>query len=88
MDDSDDENDCDEYYVEDVEKICGQKILDWARAANLLIELQKQQSVDPDKIFINFENKGDLSALQIKRRRGHSKSAVIAVGGQLMDLHV
>ncbi|KAH0790898.1 hypothetical protein GPJ56_005033 [Histomonas meleagridis] len=69
IDDSEDESDCDEYYVEDAETIRGQEIPDWARAANLLVELQKQQSIDPDKIFTNFENTCDLSAMFEKKKR-------------------
>ncbi|KAH0793536.1 hypothetical protein GPJ56_002583 [Histomonas meleagridis] len=69
IDDSEDESDCEEYYVEDAEKIRGQEIPDWARAANLLVELQKQQSVDPDKIFTNFDNTCDLSAMFEKKKR-------------------
>ena len=64
-----DNSDCDEYYIEDAEKIRGQEIPDWARAANLLIELQNQQYIDPDKIFTNFENTCDLSAMFEKKKR-------------------
>lgn len=67
--DSEDESDCEDYYVEDAAEIRGQEIPDWARAANLLVELQKQQTVDPDKIFTNFERTCDLSQMFEKKKR-------------------
>ena len=67
--DSDDESDCEDYYVEDAAEIRGQEIPDWARAANLLVELSKQQTVDPDKIFTNFERTCDLSQMFEKKKR-------------------
>ena len=66
---SDDDSDCEDYYVEDAAEIRGQEIPDWARAANLLVELQKQQTVDPDKIFTNFERTCDLSQMFEKKKR-------------------
>ncbi|OHS93377.1 hypothetical protein TRFO_40321 [Tritrichomonas foetus] len=67
--DSEEESDCEDYYVEDAAEIRGQEIPDWARAANLLVELQKQASVDPDKIFTNFERTCDLSSMFEKKKR-------------------
>lgn len=67
--DSEDESDCEDYYVEDAAEIRGQEIPDWARAANLLVELQKQQTVDPDRIFTNFERTCDLSQMFEKKKR-------------------
>ena len=69
VDDSENDSDCEDYYVEDAAEIRGQEIPDWARAANLLIELQKQQTVDPDKIFTNFERTCDLSQMFEKKKR-------------------
>ena len=68
-DDEEEDSECEEYYVEDAAEIRGQAIPDWARAANLLVELQKQQSVDPDKIFTNFERTCDLSSMFEKKKR-------------------
>jgi hypothetical protein len=66
---SDDEDDCEDYYVDDAAQIRGQEIPDWARAANLQGELQKQQSVDPDGIFTNFDPTCDLTAMFEKKKR-------------------
>lgn len=66
---SEDESECEDYYVEDAAEIRGQEIPDWARAANLLVELQKQQTVDPDRIFTNFERTCDLSQMFEKKKR-------------------
>ncbi|OHT11307.1 hypothetical protein TRFO_19287 [Tritrichomonas foetus] len=68
-DDEEEDSECEEYYVEDAAEIRGQAIPDWARAANLLVELQKQQGVDPDKIFTNFERTCDLSSMFEKKKR-------------------
>lgn len=69
IDNSDDESDCEDYYVQDADEIRGQEIPDWARAQNLLEELEKQQTVDPDKIFTNFERTCDLSSMFEKKKR-------------------
>jgi hypothetical protein len=66
---SDDEDECEDYYVEDAAQIRGQEIPDWARAANLQAELQKQQSTDPDRIFTNFDRTCDLSLMFEKKKR-------------------
>lgn len=68
-DDEEEDSDCEEYYVEDAAEIRGQAIPDWARAANLLVELQNQQNVDPDKIFTNFDRTCDLSSMFDKKKR-------------------
>ena len=67
--DSEEESDCEDYYVEDAAEIRGQQIPDWARAANLLVELQNQAHIDPDKIFTNFERTCDLSSMFEKKKR-------------------
>ena len=59
--DSEDDSDCEEYYVEDAEEIRGQEVPQWARANQLHVELRKQQFVDPDRIFIGFQRSCDLS---------------------------
>lgn len=69
VDDEEEEDDCEEYYVEDAAEIRGQEIPNWARAANLLVELQQQASVDPDKIFKDFERTCDLSTMFEKKKR-------------------
>jgi hypothetical protein len=66
---SDDEDDCEDYYVDDAAQIRGQEIPEWARAVNLQAELQKQQTVDPDRIFTNFDRTCDLSAMFEKKKR-------------------
>jgi hypothetical protein len=66
---SEEDSDCEEYYVSDAPQIKGQDIPDWARAANLLVLLQKQQTVDPDTIFTNFQRTCDLNALFEKKKR-------------------
>jgi hypothetical protein len=67
--DSDNESDCDDYYVADAAEIRGQEIPEWARAANLLVLLEQQQKVDPDKIFTNFQRTCDLNALFEKKKK-------------------
>ena len=67
--DSEDDSDCEEYYVEDAEQIRGQEIPDWARAKNLIVELEKQQRVDPDKIFVGFDSSCDLSSMFEKKKK-------------------
>lgn len=67
--DSDYDSDCEEYYVEDAEEIRGQEIPSWARAANLLVELEKQKTVDPDKIFVGFESSCDLNLMFEKKKK-------------------
>jgi hypothetical protein len=66
---SDDDSDCEEYYVEDAAQIRGQGIPDWARAANLQAELQRQQNIDPDGIFTNSERTCDLTVMFEKKKR-------------------
>jgi hypothetical protein len=66
---SEEDSDCEEYYVSDAPQIRGQEIPDWARAANLLALLQRQQRVDPDKIFTNFQRTCDLNALFAKKNK-------------------
>ena len=67
--DSEDESDCEEYYVEDAEQIRGQEIPDWARHDNLIRELEAQSKVDPDKIFIGFDSSCDLSSMFEKKKK-------------------
>lgn len=67
--DSEYDSECEEYYVEDAAEIRGQEIPEWARQANLINELERQQSVDPDKIFSNFEKTCDLSELFEKKKK-------------------
>ena len=67
--DSEDESDCEEYYVEDAEQIRGQEIPDWARAANLLKELEAQRKIDPDQIFVGFDTSCDLSSMFEKKKK-------------------
>ncbi|EAX99950.1 hypothetical protein TVAG_267190 [Trichomonas vaginalis G3] len=67
--DSDYDSDCEEYYVEDAEEIRGQEIPSWARAANLIQELEKQKGVDPDKIFVGFDTSCDLNAMFEKKKK-------------------
>jgi hypothetical protein len=66
---SDDDDDCEDYYVDDAAQIRGQEIPDWARAANLQAELQKQQTIDPDRIFTNFDRTCDLTLMFEKKKR-------------------
>jgi hypothetical protein len=63
------DSDCEEYYVSDASQIRGQQVPDWARSANLLVLLQKQQSIDPDKIFTNFQRTCDLTTLFAKKKQ-------------------
>jgi hypothetical protein len=67
--DSDDESDCEDIYVADATEIRGQEIPEWARAANLLPLLQQQQTIDPDRIFTNFQRTCDLNALFEKKKK-------------------
>lgn len=67
--DSDCEDDCEEYYVEDAEEIRGQEIPQWARATNLIQELEKQRSVDPDQIFVGFQKSCDLCEMFEKKKK-------------------
>ena len=67
--DSEDESDCEDYYVEDAAEIRGQEIPSWARAANLVKELQAQQTVDPDKIFVGFDTSCDLTQMFEKKKK-------------------
>lgn len=69
VDDSEEDSDCEDYYVEDAEEIRGQEIPDWARKECLLRELESQQGVDPDRIFSNFEKTCDLSELFEKKKK-------------------
>jgi hypothetical protein len=66
---SDDDSDCEEYYVDDAAQIRGQTVPEWARAANLQAELQRQQNIDPDGIFTNFERTCDLTKMFEKKKR-------------------
>ena len=68
-DDEEESSDCEDYYVEDAAEIRGQEIPVWARAANLLPALQRQQRVDPDKIFVNFARTCDLSQMFETKKR-------------------
>ena len=61
--DYDYEDDCEEYYAVDPETIRGQEIPSWARAKNLIVELQNQQSIDPDTIFTNFDTTCNLDEM-------------------------
>ena len=65
---SDDFDDGD-IYNDNLTSIHGQTIPEWAQKENLLKELKKQQSVDPDKIFPNFESTCDLSEMFDKKKR-------------------
>jgi hypothetical protein len=67
--DSDEDSECEDYYVADATEIRGQEIPEWARAGNLLPLLQKQQAVDPDQIFTNFQRTCDLNALFEKKKK-------------------
>jgi hypothetical protein len=58
-----------EYYVSDASEIRGQQVPEWTRSSNLLVLLQKQQSVDPGKIFTNFQRTCDLTALFAKKKQ-------------------
>ena len=69
IDDEEEESDCEEYYVEDAEQIRGQEIPSWARHANLLNELEAQQKIDPDTIFVGFDNSCDLSSMFDKKKK-------------------
>ena len=60
---SEDDSECEEYYVEDAKEIHGKAIPSWARAANLINELQAQASLDPDTIFYGFPNTCDLNVV-------------------------
>ena len=62
-DPNDESSDCEEYYVNDAAEIRGQEIPQWARATNLIKELQKQQTIDPDSIFFGFETSCDLDEM-------------------------
>ena len=68
-DDEEESSDCEDYYVEDAAEIRGQEIPAWARATNLLQALQRQQRVDPDKIFVNFARTCDLSQMFETKKR-------------------
>lgn len=61
-------SDCEDYYVEDAEEIHGKAIPNWARAANLINELQAQVDTDPDTIFVGFTNTCDLSQMFNKKK--------------------
>jgi hypothetical protein len=67
-DDSDD-SDCEEYYDFEASQIKGKEIPQWARADNVIALLEKQQRVDPDRIFINCQRTCDLTALFEKKKR-------------------
>jgi hypothetical protein len=69
VDYSEEESDSEDLCVDDSDQVHGQQIPDWARATNLLIELQKQQTVDPDKIFVNFDRTCDLNLMFQKQKR-------------------
>jgi hypothetical protein len=66
---SEEDSDCEERYVSDASEIRGQQVPEWARSSNLLVFLQKQQSVDTDKIFTNFQRTCDLNALFAKKKQ-------------------
>jgi hypothetical protein len=66
---NDDESECEDYYVADATEIRGQEIPEWARAPNLLKLLEQQQTVDPDRIFTNFQRTCDLNALFEKKKK-------------------
>ena len=71
-DGEEDYDDYEDFYVEDAAEIRGQQIPSWARAVNLLEELRKQQSIDPDKVFVGFERSCDLSRMFSKKKANFS----------------
>ena len=62
------DDDCEDYYVEDAAEIHGKAIPDWARAANLGPQLQKQAEIDPDTIFVGFRDTCDLNQMFSKKK--------------------
>jgi hypothetical protein len=66
---SDDESENDECYDPNATEIRGQEIPEWAHPGPLLAQLQRQQGVDPDLIFTNFEKTCDLMAMFEKKKR-------------------
>ena len=69
--DSEDDSDCEDYYVEDAEEIHGKAIPNWARAANLINELKAQAKLDPDTIFYGFPNTCDLNLVFNKKKHSY-----------------
>jgi hypothetical protein len=63
------DSDCEEHYVSDASEIRGQQVPEWAGSSNLLVLMQKQQFIDPDKIFTNFQRTCDLNALFTKKKQ-------------------
>ena len=68
VDESDEENES-SFVVDDSFQINGQIIPEWAKASNLIIELQEQQSIDPDSIFPYFDPNVDLSQMFNKKKK-------------------
>jgi hypothetical protein len=56
-------SDSDHENTSDAAEIRGQTIPEWARAPNLPVLMQKQEVIDPDGIFPDFDGTCDLSAI-------------------------
>ncbi|EAY15814.1 hypothetical protein TVAG_159870 [Trichomonas vaginalis G3] len=67
--DDEDDDDSEEFYVDDAEEIRGKEVPSWARAQNLLQELEKQKKVDPDMIFVGFQKSCDLNTMFEKKKK-------------------
>lgn len=67
---SDEENEnSSNFEINDENEVRGQTIPIWAKASNLLVELQKQQTIDPDTIFLNFDYTCDLCKMFDSKKR-------------------
>lgn len=67
--DEEDYSDPDDYNIDDSTTVRGKEIPSWARAANLIVELERQKTIDPDLIFVGFEKSCDLGSMFEKKKK-------------------